>query len=161
VYRSSIGGWSASIPLTWFVEELSGGTAIIRSYDPSQASFERAPGAAESGPDVPVSDVRIVVNVMSASGAGTAKEAADAHLAAPDPSRSQFTLVGRRDDLVIAGQPATLLLEATNLPPRPSQVRRVYFLTPVHGQLVVIRAWPDNTTRGAELEAFIRSFGVN
>ncbi len=161
VFRSSTGGWSASIPQTWFVQEISGGSAIIRSYDPSQAAFERAPGAAESGPDVPVSEVRIVVDLMSAFGARTAKEAADAHLNAPDPSRREFTLVGRRDDLVIAGQPGTLLLEATNLPPRPSQVRRVHFLTPIREQLIVIRAWPDDTRRSTDLDAFIRSFAVN
>jgi len=99
---------------------------------------------------------------MATVGARTAREAADAHLNAPDPSRAQFTLVSRRDDLMIAGQLATLPLEATNLPPRPSQVRRVYFLlTPGLDQLVVIRAWPDNTTRGGELDAFIRTFTVN
>ncbi|HYR93134.1 MAG TPA: hypothetical protein VEP48_02920 [Methylomirabilota bacterium] len=143
------------------MQEISGGSAIIRSYDPSQAAFERAPGAAESGPDVPVSEVRIVVDVMSSGGARTAKEAADNHLNAPDPTRAEFTLVGRQDDLTIAGQPATLLLEATNLPPRPSQVRRVYFLTPIRGQLIVIRAWPDNTTRRADLDVFIGTFAVN
>ena len=70
--------------------------------------------------------MRIVLALIATVGARTAKEAADAHLNAPDPSRSQFTLVGRRDDLMIAGQLA-ILLDATNLPPRPSQVRRVYF----------------------------------
>ena len=161
VFRSDTGRWSASIPVAWFSEE-SAGRAIIRSYDPSQAAFERAPGAAESGPDVPTSEVRIVVAVTATGGALTAKEAADNHLNAPDPSRSQFTLVSRRDDLVIAGQTATLLLEATNLPPRPSQVRRVYFLlTPSPAQLITIRAWPDNTTRSAQLDAFIRTFTVN
>lgn len=161
VFRSATGRWSASIPATWSSEE-SGGRAIIRSYDVSQAAFENAPGAAESGPDVPPSEVRIVVAVTATGGARTAKEAADAHLNAPDPSRGEFTLVSRRDDLVIAGQPATLLLEATNLPPRPSQVRRVYFLLiPSPTQLIVTRAWPDNTTRTAELDAFIRTLMVN
>jgi hypothetical protein len=160
VFQSATGRWSASIPAAWFSEEASG-RAVIRSYDPSQAAFERAPGAAESGPDVPTSEVRIVVSVTLAGGSRTAKKAADAYLNAPDPSRGQFTFVSRRDDLVIAGQPATLLLEATNLPPRPSQVRRVYFLTPSRDQLIVIRAWPDNTTRSADLDAFIRTFVVN
>ena len=147
--------------MAWFSEE-AGGRAIIRSYDPSQAAFESAPGAAESGPDVPPSEVRIVVALMATGGARTAKEAADAHLNAPDPSRSQFTLVSRRDDLMIAGELATLLLEATNLPPRPSQVRRVYFLlTPGLDQLIVMRSWPDNTTRGGELDALIRTFRAN
>ena len=51
-FRSATGRWSASMPVAWFSEE-SSGRAIIRSYDPSQAAFESAPGAAESGPDVP------------------------------------------------------------------------------------------------------------
>ena len=63
---------------------------------------------------------------------------------------------------MIGGQLATLLLEATNLPPRPPQVRRVYFLlTPGLDRLIVIRAWPDNTMRSADLDAFIRTFTVN
>lgn len=130
------------MPVAWFSEEASG-RAIVRSYDPSQAAFESAPGAAESGPDVPTSEVRIVVALMAPGGARTAREAADAHLNAPDPSRAQFTLVSRRDDLMIAGQLATLLL------------------TPGLDQLIVIRAWPDNTTRGGELDVFIRTFTVN
>jgi hypothetical protein len=104
--------------------------------------------------------VRIDVQLVF-SRASTGKDAADEYLNNPDPGRQDFTLVSRRDGLVIAGQPATLLLIEAKNPP-PAQVRRVYLLVaPGRERVVLIRAWPDNTTRSAELDEIIRTFQLN
>ena len=160
VFRSVVGRWSASLPVNWSAVESSDGWGTIRSYDPNQAAFERAPGVAESGPNVPTTEVRIDVQLVF-SRAGTGKEAADEYLNNPGPTTQDFRLVSRRDDLVIAGQPASLLLLEAKNPP-PAQVRRVYLLVaPGRERVVLIRAWPDNTTRSAELDGFVRTFQLN
>lgn len=158
-YQSPAGGWSVEIPTSWNVVEVSAGRgAIFRSYDAQRTSFE---GNQRPRAFIPPSDLRIDVQWLMNAGNLSAKAAADAVLSAPDPTRGEFALISRRDDLVVAGQPATLLIETSNLPPQPQQtIRELLVVSPSRDRLFIIRAWPDRTTLSAELDHFTSTFVV-
>jgi len=141
------------------VVEFSGGrSATFRSYDTQRTSYE---GTGKPRAFIPPSDLRIDVQWLTNAGNLTAKAAADAVLSAPDPTRGEFALVSRRDDLVVAGQPATLVSETSNLPPQPMQtIRELFVVSPSRDRLFIIRAWPERTTLSAELDHFTSTFAV-
>jgi len=149
------------VPTTWNVQEIRDGervtSANFRSYDPGQATFERIqqPGR----PVVPPAELRIDVRYLVNNLRQTAKQAADEFANAPDPARSELKPVCRRDDVIIAGQPATLSVEQTTDPANPPQLVRVYFaVSATRDRLFVIYAWPSDTARAAELDRFTSTF---
>lgn len=147
------------MPDGWNIEPVPAASANIRSYDPSGADFERI--ARPGRPVVPTSELRIDVRYMVNNPRHTAKEAADEYANAPDPSRSELRPVCRRDDLTIAGQPATLSVEETTDPSMPRQLVRVLFVvSPTRDRLFILYAWPSDTARSAELDRFLSTFAV-
>lgn len=163
VYRAA-NAWAAEIPTTWSINPVEGAhgfdSAIFRTYDPLGSGVER-PAAPADRPTLPSSELRIDVLSSTSGSPGSAREAADAVLVAVDPAHSGLTVRCRRDDLTIAGQRASLVVEERRVGDRRELLREYSFLSPVGDRLVHIIAWPGDTAHGAELDRFLSSFAFD
>lgn len=159
-YSSPSGAWRVDVPTRWHVEQLSSESATVRSYDPQQAPFERDLRL-PARPFLPDTELRIDVQFLFNSPRSTASAAADAILAAPDPSRGGWTLIARRDDLIVAGEPSTLLTVVDDQPPRAPLTMWWYFVvSATRERLLIVRAWPVSTSRSAEMDRFVTTLAV-
>ena len=158
-YRSTAGGWSVEIPDDWNATD-EGRSAVFRSYDPAKVGFERDHGP-ENGGIIPPGHVKVEVNVFPTQKPISAAQAADANIGATsDAGSRERRLVSRRDDLVISGRPATLLVIASTRP-GVNQVSRLYFATSSTGdRLFMVRVTPDNTTRSVEVDRVISTLAI-
>jgi hypothetical protein len=157
-FVSAAGRWSVEIPDSWNVFE-QGPTAIFRSYDLS-APYEREKRAPELGPIVPQGHVRIAVSVFGNPSRMTASQAADGYLAAPDPSRGELSLVSRRDDLVVSGQPATVLVLQSTIPGRDRVIRRYFAVSAAADRFFSIEVNPDRTTWSSDVDHFFGTLTI-
>jgi hypothetical protein len=150
------GIWSLEYPGTWTRREWRLQGQAFLSYDPDVAPWETGVRFESGASIVPAAEARLHVEVWPNVSKMSTREYVDAWLGEA-VTRSHATLVSREQVRLGNIDADRLILEdeAQNV-----RRRSIYWLSamPQNELVLILRAWPAETTRRAELDALLASF---
>jgi hypothetical protein len=149
------GRWSIEYPTESFTRDSRLQGQAFTSYDPATASWEQGRSFESAGANLPQTELRVDVEVWpNESGWDSATYASEVLKAPPHLPRvissSPLPLAGQQEQDVV--------LEEDSPWGFTRRARYVFVPRPDRTHMILIRAWPEDSTQRSELDRMIASF---
>jgi hypothetical protein len=158
LYEHISGGWSIEYPDGWFVQPWRRQGASFTSYDPASASFERGVRFETLAANPPISELRFHIEVWPNESGWTSKSYADAFLA--EPTTVSHSRLLSRDPTRIGAAEAEVAVLQEESPRGLREVMYTFVASPTRDRIVLIRAWPAESTLRGSLDLAIRTLRI-